>query len=292
MNINRITTTKIISLIIVIIIVWATATFKGCKQDNTSGKLIDNINNGLPTEEVIESSPTAETIESNPTEIVIENDKIEVTEEPIKENYIDVWVAVTNIYAKKEPNPSSEIIENYSWNTKLSVAYINEEWAKIKDLEYYIERIHISEKPARYTDCDVPSNNTIKSYMDYRLITLKSSRQYELQKSLAYTNEQGLRMVNGRYCIALGSYYTTTIGQYVDVELENGKIICGILADCKADKDTDSTNRIHSDGSVVEFVIDIEELNCTIRKLGDISHLNGWNSKVANIKVYDKIENF
>lgn len=289
---NRTTMIKIITLIIITIIVWIIIIFEGCKQDNTNYKSTNDIGNVLATEEVAEISPTAEITESSPTEAVIENDKIEVTEEPIKEDYVDVWVAVTNIYAKKEPNPSSEIIENYSWNTKLSVAYINEEWAKIKDLEYYIERIHTSEEPSRYIDCDVPSNNTIKSYMDYKKITLKSSRQYKMQKSIAYTNEQGLRMVNGRYCIALGSYYTTTIGQYVDVELENGEIICGILADCKADRDTDPTNRIHPDGSVVEFVIDIEELDCTIRKLGDISHLNGWNSKVANIKVYDKIENF
>lgn len=292
MNISKTTTIRTITLIIITIIVLTITAFKGCKQNEASYKLINNIDNNLTTEKVIEISPTTGVTESNPTEIAIDNDKIEATEEPIKENYVDVWVAVTNIYAKKEPNPKSEIIENYSWNTKLSVAYINEEWAKIKDLEYYIERIHISEKPARYTDCDVPTNNTIKTYMDYKKITLKSSRQYKMQKSLAYTNEQGLRMVNGRYCVALGSYYTTTIGQYVDVELENGKIIHGILADCKADKDTDSTNRIHSDGSVVEFVIDIEELDSDIRKLGDISHLNGWNSKVANIKVYDKIENF
>ena len=280
------------SLIIIIVIVCVITTFKGCKQDDTSDKLTDNVNNDLATEEVIEISPTAGIIESSPTEVLIENDKIEATEEPVKENYIDVWVAATNICAKKEPNTSSETIENYSWNTKLSVTYINEKWAKIKDIEYYIERIHISEEPARYTDCSVPTNNTIKTYMNYKKITLKSSRQYKMQKSIAYTNEQGLRMVNGRYCIALGSYYTTTIGQYVDVELENGKIIYGILADCKADKDTDSTNRIHKDGSVVEFVVDIEELNRTIKKLGDISHLNGWDSKVANIKVYDKIEKF
>lgn len=280
------------SLIIIIVIVCVITTFKGCKQDDTSDKLTNNANNDLATEEVIEVSPIAGTIESSPTEVIIENDRIEATEEPVKENYIDVWVAATNICAKKEPNTSSETIENYSWNTKLSVTYINEKWAKIKDIGYYIERIHISEEPARYTDCSVPTNNTIKTYMNYKKITLKSSRQYKMQKSIAYTNEQGLRMVNGRYCIALGSYYTTTIGQYVDVELENGKIIHGILADCKADKDTDSTNRIHKDGSVVEFVVDIEELNRTIKKLGDISHLNGWDSKVVNIKVYDKIEKF
>lgn len=143
-----------------------------------------------------------------------------------------------------------------------------------------------------YHNYDVPSNNTIKSYMDYRRITLTSSKQYKLQHSLAYTGEHGIRMVNERYCVAVGSYYTTTIGQYIDIELENGNVIHGILADCKDDKDTDSTNRLHSDGSVVEFVVDTKVLDDTAKIMGDISYVNGWDSKIINIKVYDKIEKF
>ena len=143
-----------------------------------------------------------------------------------------------------------------------------------------------------YSDCNVPSNNTIKSYMDYRCITAKNSRQYKLQHSLAYTGDYGLRMVGERYCIAVGSYYTTTIGQYIDVELENGNVIYGILADCKADKHTDPTNRINPNGSVVEFVVDTKALDKTAKIMGDISYVNGWDSKVVNIKVYDTVEEF
>lgn len=147
-------------------------------------------------------------------------------------------------------------------------------------------------KQSDYVDYDVPSNNTMKTYMDYKTITSTSSKQYKLQKSLAYTDSKGLRMVGDRYCVAVGSYYTTTIGQYLDVELENGKVIKCILADCKDDKHTDSTNRINPNGSVVEFVVDADVLDSTAKKMGDISHLNGWNSRVINIKVYDKVEEF
>lgn len=146
--------------------------------------------------------------------------------------------------------------------------------------------------PSNYSNFDVPDNNTIKSYMDYRRITSKSSRQYELQHSLAYTGNHGIRMVGDRYCVAVGSYYTTTIGQYIDIELKNGNVIHGILADCKDDKDTDSTNRLHSDGSVVEFVVDTDYLDNTAKQMGDISYVNDWNSKIINIKVYNKIEKF
>ena len=148
-----------------------------------------------------------------------------------------------------------------------------------------------TKKQLNYIDGDTP-DNTIKSYMDYRTITSTNSKQYKLQKALAYTDDNGLRMVNGRYCVVVGSYYTTTIGQYIDIELENGKIIKGILADCKADIHTDSTNRINPNGSVVEFVVDVNTLDSTAKKMGDISYINGWNSRVVNIRVYDIVESF
>lgn len=162
------------------------------------------------------------------------------------------------------------------------------------DEEVADDEVEINEQDFAYDydELPVPSNNSIKSYMDYRYITLKSSKQYALQKSLAYTGDNGIRMVGDRYCIAVGSYYTTTIGQYIDVELENGNVIKGILADCKDDKHTDSTNRINPNGSVVEFVVDTDALDKTAKKTGDISYVNEWNSKIVNIKVYDKVEEF
>lgn len=219
---------------------------------------------------------------SKPVEKVEE--PVEIIERTIE--YVDVWT-ITNADIKNEPNANAKTISNCSWNTKAVVTYIDNDWAKVKGLELYINRNFLNESPANYIEYNVPNNNKIKSYMDYKAITSTSSNQYKLQE-IAYT-DNGLRMVNDRYCVALGSYYTTTIGQYVDIELENGNVICGILADCKANKDTDSTNRIHSvDGSVVEFVVDTESLDSFAKKMGDISYINDWNSKVVNIKVYDK----
>lgn len=207
------------------------------------------------------------------------------------EEYVDVWT-IENANIKIEPKSNSETVGTYCWNTKVSVAYINNNWAKIKGSDYYIDRLQVSEYGNSFVDYDVPVNNTIKSYMDYRYITSKTSDQYKLQESLAYTGDYGLRMVNGRYCIALGSYYTTTIGQYVDIELENGSVIHCILADCKADIHTDSTNRINPNGSVLEFVVDTDSLDDTARIMGDISCVDNWDSKVVNVRVYDKVENF
>lgn len=205
--------------------------------------------------------------------------------------YVDVWVTEkTDI--KKSPDINSESIGNYYWNAELTVTYIDDNWAKIKDSKYYIDRSFISEDSIEFVNCDVPINNTIKSYMDYRTITSTVSNQYKLQKSSAYTGDYGIRMVNGRYCVVVGSYYTTTIGQYIDIELENGKVIQGVLSDCKDDRHTDATNRINPNGSVLEFVVDTDYLDKTAMKMGDISYVNGWDSKIVNIKVYDKIESY
>lgn len=206
-----------------------------------------------------------------------------------EEFFVDVWITA-NLNIRKYPDTNSEIIAVYPFGTKTKVTYINNDWAKVKNTEYYISRKFISESCIKYKDYDVP-NNSIKSYMDYRKITLVSSKQYKLQK-IAYTGDYGIRMVNERYCVAVGSYYTTKIGQYIDIELENGSVIHGILADCKADRHTDSTNRFHPDGSVVEFVVNTNFLNKKVKKIGDVSYINDWNSEVINIRVYDKVENF
>lgn len=97
-------------------------------------------------------------------------------------------------------------------------------------------------------------------------------------------------MVDNRYCIAIGSFYTTKIGVKVDlVLLHSGKrhtLKC-ITADSKADKDTVDQHRIHSDGSVVEFVVKTSTLPGMARRMGDVSYAgNKFKGKVEQIRVY------
>ena len=128
--------------------------------------------------------------------------------------------------------------------------------------------------------------------MSYKSITSKSSDQYKMQQ-IAYTGNYGIRQVNGRYCIAVGSAYTTKIGQYIDLVLEDGTIIPCILADCKADIHTDSNNICTSDGSLAEFIVDTIALSKTVRYTGDISTAcEDWESMITQVIVYDKKEEF
>ena len=148
-----------------------------------------------------------------------------------------------------------------------------------------------TEPPINFVIVDVPeSYNTkdFKSYESWKAITAKNTPHYKLQNEYAYTNSDGIRMVDGRYCIALGSYFTTAIGQYVDIVLENGTIIHCILGDQKADIHTDALHIAHPDGSIVEFIVDTDKIPTMARRMGNMSYAYPeWNSPVVQVIVYD-----
>lgn len=212
-----------------------------------------------------------------------------------KIKYRTGWIKGNEINVRTKHNKKSKIIKQYYYGQKVKFVAYNKKWAKIKHKSKtcYIYSKYISKKKVKSVTKSAPSNNSIKSYMGYRAITNTSSKQYKLQHSKAYTGKHGIRQVNGRYCIALGSYYTTIIGKYVDIILKNGTVIPCIIADCKADKDTDSRNIMHPDGSLVEFVVDANVLDSMAKKMGDISYAQkDWNSRVSKVKVYEKVERF
>lgn len=124
-----------------------------------------------------------------------------------------------------------------------------------------------------------------KCYMDYRCITDTSSPQWELQQG-AWTDENGLRRVGDRYCVALGSAFGSTIGTNYIIELETGEMLRCVLADQKADRDTNAEHTADMNGAVIEFVVDTPCLSDTVRSMGDISYIEGFNGKVE--KIYEE----
>ena len=132
----------------------------------------------------------------------------------------------------------------------------------------------------------VPNNNGFKSYMSYKAITNKNSKQYELQQR-AYTGNYGIRMVDDRYCVVLGSFFQKEIGTYFDLVLENGTIIKCILSDVKSSAHTNEDNITSLNGCISEFIIDSEYLIKDAKTSGDISNCNeNWNSPVVKINFY------
>lgn len=183
------------------------------------------------------------------------------------------------------------VLPKYS---QVEYEYFNDEWCVIKyeDTVAYVHRDLISDHEITSSVYYAPYNR-IKSYMPYTAITSRSSAQWKLQQ-VAYTGFHGIRQVNGRYCIAVGSAYTSKIGQYIDLVLENGAVIHCILADQKADKDTNVENTItEHDGSLVEFIVESGKLSNTVRKMGDISYAqDNWNSMITQVIVYDEVADY
>lgn len=236
---------------------------------------------------VEESVTTGSSIEVTPVE----------TEEPVqkkakrKVKYLTGWTK-TSVNVRKKPSVNSDILDTYSFNEKIRYYKFNEKWAKIKykDTVAYMCMEYISNRKVDYRRYEVPSTSGFKSYMSYKCITSTGSEQYKLQHQKAYTGKYGIRQVDGRFCVALGSYFTSKVGTLFDLVLENGTVIPCILSDQKADKDTDSQNIVtEHNGCMSEFIVDLGSLVTSAKQQGDISYCNEkWNSPVKYVKVYKK----
>lgn len=136
---------------------------------------------------------------------------------------------------------------------------------------------------------EIPENSGFKSYMSYKAITSKSSYQYKIQE-VAYTSNYGIRQVDGRYCIAVGTGLNAPVGTYIDLILDNETVIECIVGDIKADIHTLNNNIVtKSNGCVSEFIVDEKELQPLAKKMGNMSYCeDAWKSKVVKVKVYDK----
>lgn len=140
----------------------------------------------------------------------------------------------------------------------------------------------------RYTVYGTPSHNSFKSYMSYRAVS-SSSAQGKLQAQAKTDAKTGIRKVDGRYCVALGSYYCSKIGTKFDLVMSNGSVVKCILGDQKANRDTDAKNQKTSDGSIAEFLVDMNKLPSKVKTMGDVSYADkDLKGNIAKIRVYEK----
>lgn len=141
-------------------------------------------------------------------------------------------------------------------------------------------------------ECEVLSvpeevSTDFKAWMDYRTITNKTSVQWQLQQD-AVTDENGFRKLDGKYMVAVGTYYAKQCGEQLVVLLENGTYFEAVVADIKQDKHTDKTNRYtpvtESSGNILEFIVDSEKLHKDAKILGDISAVELQGNVVSILK--------
>lgn len=182
-------------------------------------------------------------------------------------------------------------------DTTSNIENVVSELAQSKQIRDEEERIKSLEE-AEMALCNAASSNVpnktvgcrseFKSYMAYTAVTSRNSAQYKLLNGAsAYTDpETGIRMVDGRYCIAVGTGYCSKIGTKIDLVLKNGNVIKCILGDVKSDAHTDPTHRFHAvDGSVAEFIIDKDVFTAKTDGSGTVNWIDGFEGKIEKVVI-------
>lgn len=152
----------------------------------------------------------------------------------------------------------------------------------IDNINIYNEEIEVYDDEQVLTEIELPQGRSTKNktYMDYTLITDKTSEQYRFIQDNCEVSDNGFLMVDNEwYCVALGNYFSDSIGTKYIITLGNGNQIKIIKTEIKDNLHTCDLNYQHKiDGSVIEFLLDTS-------KLQDKKTQNGylWNGNLNNI---------
>lgn len=164
--------------------------------------------------------------------------------------------------------------ENTSLNT--IVSKLEEENEKLKE-----ENTQLQAKTQIATQV---SKKDFKSYMPYTAITNKSSTQWQLQQS-ATTDENGLRCIDGKPMVAVGTGWGVSVGDSAIITCDNGNSFEVVIGDAKANIHTDSTNKTTlSNNCRCEFIVDSKQLNPTVKTVGNVAILQQYNGYVINVQ--------
>lgn len=199
------------------------------------------------------------------------------------------YVAATTLNVRDTPNKKGEVVKTLIFNEKVRYCATEfEDWVAIGDDQYVCSE-YITDQKCEYKTIKA-TWNTRKSFESKNVFGKKTRQQ--LLQNCAYTNGKGFRIVDGRYCIAVGSAVGDLVGTYIDVVLENGTVIPCVMGDQKAARDTDPTCQRTANGCVSEFIVDVNALvrNCPkAANMGDVSYaFPEWQSRVVEFRVYEK----
>lgn len=205
------------------------------------------------------------------------------------------YISVGSVAVKAFKQDIAPTVEVVSYNDSIDyVVDADSSWLKVYKGDYeigYIEAEYVSPTKDEGRAVSMPNHKNFKSYMPYTALSSKSSKQYALQ-GIATTGFGGIRTVNDRYCIAVGTALDCEVGQYITLVQENGVELDCIVGDIKDNRDTESNNIVTSaNGCVSEFIVDQSNMDMTAKKLGSMNGLgDDWDSKVIEIVVWDYVE--
>ena len=185
----------------------------------------------------------------------------------IKE-YKEIGQALSSII--NEQNDTIKNIESENLDLKTYISELKEKNAKLEN--------EIKQKQETTT-----TKRDFKSYMPYTAITNKSSTQYKLQQQ-ASTDVDGIRCLNSKPMVAIGTGWGLKVGDTALITCENGNSFEVVIGDIKANIHTDSDNKITmSNGCRCEFIVDMNSLNKTVKSRGNVAILEKYNGYVIEI---------
>lgn len=118
--------------------------------------------------------------------------------------------------------------------------------------------VYVSEPNVINNEISVCNNSSTKTYMDYRKITSKTSKQYKYIQANMKVNDKGFLVDEEGYIgIALGSYFGDIGSKYI-ITLSGGQALKVVKIEAKADIHTNNGCEQKWDKSVIEFVIDTD----------------------------------
>ena len=202
-------------------------------------------------------------------------------------NYTTTEKSKTNSVSTKENKTATKQTKKSTTTSKCAKTSLIEEQIPIQDVDDTLVKTTIattqSELPT--SSYNIPLGDNFYGYMDYLAITNTSSDQYKFQQ-LCWTDSQGLRRQGNDYVVALGSYYSTKIGDRFLVSLDTGITYTIVLGDCKADCHTNSTNQYVVVGNkinIIEFIVDTYTLDYTVAQSGNIGTYDNLTGNVIGI---------
>lgn len=183
---------------------------------------------------------------------------------------ISISVTVPTLILRRRVD---KLTKDYEGHVKSLEETISKQEDTIKFLQENTESLASELKKVSSFDIAVYSipegHNSFKSYMSYK--TLSKNFKGRQIVDTGYTDEFGLRRVNGAYCVALGTYYGD-VGDTFRLTLSTGVQVLVIKCDTKSDSHTDSSHRYTlKNNCMAEFLVDTSKLSRVISTTGNVS---------------------
>ena len=136
-----------------------------------------------------------------------------------------------------------------------------------------------------YYDLEVPDVPDFKSWTNFRKSVNRNSGQWAILNSEGtWTDDNGFRRKGDDYMVAMGSYYTRSLGDRFKITTDKGNVFTVTICDWKNDAHTDAKHQYSvGTGCIVEFYVD-NNLCSAVRTSGSASSISELSGKIIEIE--------